>query len=131
MMPGPKENFEMDYSEELFEAWADLEAEPDKREVWEFDKPPDPWTLPISSNARRVLIVIGWYSPMTNKGLTTAIFKRWGKDKGAALLLELESRKLVRVLEDERGRSVWSISKRGITELGKDYSPKGGQLAKL
>ena len=122
-----KEDFEFDYSNDLFEQWAALEAEPDKREPWELPRPPDPWTLPISVNARKVLIVVGWYAPMTAKGLSTAVFKKWGRDRGAAIMLELEVKKMVRVLEDEKGRSVWSVSSLGVKELGKDYSPRGGQ----
>lgn len=115
---------EFEYSDELFEAWAELEARPDERKPGDEDKPPDPWTVPITYKARKVLIVVGWYSPVTAKGLRTAIFKKWGVKMGSILMLELESRKLVRVTEDEKGRSVWNISKKGIEELGKDYSPR-------
>jgi hypothetical protein len=113
---------EFEYSDELFEAWAELEAEPSKDRK-EGDAP-DPWTEPITYKARKVLIVVGWYSPVTAKGLRTAIFKKWGVKMGSILMLDLESRKLVRVTEDEKGRSVWNISKKGIEELGKDYSPR-------
>ena len=122
-----KENFEMDYSDELFNCWAELEAQPEKREVWEDNRPPDQWMLPISPVARKILIVIGWYAPMTARGLMNAVFKRWGRERGAAVLTELESRKLVRVLEDEKGRSVWRVSQKGIEQLGGDYSPRRGQ----
>ena len=115
---------DFDYSDELFEAWEQLEAKPDERRAGDEDKPPDPWTEPISSNARKVLEVVGWYAPMSTRGILTAVFRKWGKTLGAALMMDLESRKLVRVTEDEKGRSVWNISKKGIEELGKDYSPR-------
>lgn len=118
---------EHDYSDELFDEWKELEAEPEEPEPWTdptAPREPKPWELPLTPAMAWALKVVGWYSPMTIKGARTAIYKRVGQEKGAVLLTALEGRGLVRVVEGEGGRSVWKITGKGVRELGEKYSPR-------
>jgi hypothetical protein len=78
----------------------------------------------LSKGVKIALTIIGEYSPMSMAGIKNSIFRVCGEKRGAGYLQELESRRMIRVTEDEMGRTIRWITEKGIKALGEDYQPK-------
>lgn len=96
--------------EELWDAWTGLM---DMRLL----------TRKLKPTTRKLLQVIGWYSPITQAGVNDVCQGRVNPKILAVSLMELEQQRLIRGKIHEAGYTVWSITKLGILRLERDYKP--------